>query len=83
MNFEEVLASKQSGLELLQVENIVDEVKGKASKFTKLYLCVNSRIIHPKYRHLLYDLIDIALTPKIYSSTKNSAIDRTITHNSI
>lgn len=83
MNFEEVLTSKQSGLELLQVDNIVDEVKGKTSKFTKLYLWVNSRIIHPKYNHLLNDLIDIALTPKIYSATKNVVIDRTITHNAI
>lgn len=76
MNFEEVLASKQTGLELLQLENIVDEVKGKTSKFTKL-------IIHPKYRHLLNDLIDIALTPKLYSLTKSVPLDRTITHNAI
>ncbi len=83
MNFEEVLASKQTGCELLQLENIVDEVKGKTSKFTKLYLWVNSRIIHPKYRQLLNDLIDIALTPKLYSLAKSVPLDRTITHNAI
>ena len=64
VDFDNVLAQSKTGLDLLKVDDITDEIKNYSSNFTSKYPLTTHRIIRLKHRAILFDLIEVAINPR-------------------
>lgn len=72
-----------SGWALLGINNIVDDMRQNSYEFTQRYSPVPLRIIEAENRHVLLELIDIALRPEYFTKHSAKSLDKQITYNAI